>query len=222
MAGMRVVVVATAPNGNVDVADLRKKAGEHRDRLSALMITYPSTHGVFEDEIKDICAIVHEHGGQVYMDGANMNAQVGLDEPGLHRRGRLPSEPAQDVRHSARGRRPRHGSDRRRGAPGALPAGTSAREDRRRARDSRRIRGAVGEREHPADFLRLYPHARRVRGDRRHTLRHPECELHQGAARAALSRALRAGKRPRGARTDLRPARVQGSQASRKWMSRNG
>ncbi|PYR73012.1 MAG: glycine dehydrogenase (aminomethyl-transferring), partial [Acidobacteria bacterium] len=81
MAGMRVVVVATAQNGNVDVDDLRKKAAEHRDRLSSLMITYPSTHGVFEDEIKTICAIVHEHGGQVYMDGANMNAQVGLTSP---------------------------------------------------------------------------------------------------------------------------------------------
>jgi glycine dehydrogenase len=81
MAGMRVVVVATAPNGNVDVGDLRKKAEEHRERLSCLMITYPSTHGVFEDEIKNICAIVHEHGGQVYMDGANMNAQVGLTSP---------------------------------------------------------------------------------------------------------------------------------------------
>ena len=81
MAGMRVVVVATAPNGNVDIEDLRKKAAEHRDRLACLMITYPSTHGVFEDEIKTICGIVHEHGGQVYMDGANMNAQVGLTSP---------------------------------------------------------------------------------------------------------------------------------------------
>jgi len=81
MAGMRVVVVASAPNGNVDVADLKKKAAGHRDRLSCLMITYPSTHGVYEDEIREICAIVHEHGGQVYMDGANMNAQVGLTSP---------------------------------------------------------------------------------------------------------------------------------------------
>ena len=81
MAGMRVVVVATAANGNVDVADLRRKAAEHRGHLSSLMITYPSTHGVFEDDIKEICAIVHEHGGQVYMDGANMNAQVGLTSP---------------------------------------------------------------------------------------------------------------------------------------------
>ena len=81
MAGMRVVVVATAANGNVDVADLRRKAAEHREHLSSLMVTYPSTHGVFEDDIKDICASVHEHGGQVYMDGANMNAQVGLTSP---------------------------------------------------------------------------------------------------------------------------------------------
>jgi glycine dehydrogenase len=81
MAGLRVVVVASAQNGNVDVDDLRRKAAEHADRLSCLMITYPSTHGVFEDDIRDICAIVHEHGGQVYMDGANMNAQVGLTSP---------------------------------------------------------------------------------------------------------------------------------------------
>jgi glycine dehydrogenase len=81
MAGMRVVVVASAPNGNVDLAELRRKAAAHRDRLACLMITYPSTHGVFEDDIREICDIVHEHGGQVYMDGANMNAQVGLTSP---------------------------------------------------------------------------------------------------------------------------------------------
>ncbi|MGZ8469433.1 MAG: aminomethyl-transferring glycine dehydrogenase [Gemmatirosa sp.] len=82
MAGMRVVVVGTDQHGNVDVADLRKKAAEHSEKLAALMITYPSTHGVFEEAVKDICAIVHEHGGQVYMDGANMNAMVGLARPG--------------------------------------------------------------------------------------------------------------------------------------------
>jgi glycine dehydrogenase len=81
MAGMRVVVVATTREGNVDVEDLRAKAEQHRDRLAALMITYPSTHGVFEDAIVEICRIVHERGGQVYMDGANMNAQVGLTSP---------------------------------------------------------------------------------------------------------------------------------------------
>jgi glycine dehydrogenase len=78
MAGMKVVVVACDAQGNVDIADLRAKAEAHADRLAALMVTYPSTHGVFEAGIKKVVAIVHEHGGQVYMDGANLNAQVGL------------------------------------------------------------------------------------------------------------------------------------------------
>jgi glycine dehydrogenase len=81
MAGMHVVVVASASDGSIDLADLEAKATEHGDRLAALMVTYPSTHGVFEDAIQDVCAIVHRHGGQVYMDGANMNAQVGLTSP---------------------------------------------------------------------------------------------------------------------------------------------
>ena len=82
MAGMRVVVVATAPTGDVDVDDLHTKIAEHGDRLAALMVTYPSTHGVFEDTIGDICASVHDAGGQVYVDGANLNALVGLARPG--------------------------------------------------------------------------------------------------------------------------------------------
>src|SRR5687768_633917 len=81
MAGFKVVVVATASNGNVDVADLKKKAEEHAKDLAGLMVTYPSTHGVFEDSIRDICDTIHKFGGQVYMDGANMNAQVGLTSP---------------------------------------------------------------------------------------------------------------------------------------------
>jgi glycine dehydrogenase len=81
MAGMRVVVVASTAEGNIDVADLKKKAEQYRDSLAALMVTYPSTHGVFEESIQDVCAIVHANGGQVYMDGANMNAQVGLTSP---------------------------------------------------------------------------------------------------------------------------------------------
>ena len=81
LAGMTVVVVANAPDGGVDLADLRAKASAHRDRLACLMITYPSTHGVYEPHIREVCAVVHEHGGQVYMDGANMNAQVGLTSP---------------------------------------------------------------------------------------------------------------------------------------------
>jgi glycine dehydrogenase len=82
MAGFRVVVVDCDERGNVDLNDLEKKAAAHRDSLGALMVTYPSTHGVFEERIRDICRIVHDHGGQVYMDGANMNAQVGLTSPG--------------------------------------------------------------------------------------------------------------------------------------------
>ena len=82
MAGYRVVVTACDKDGNIDMADLRSKAEQHREKLAALMITYPSTHGVFETTISDICQLIHAHGGQVYMDGANMNAQVGLTSPG--------------------------------------------------------------------------------------------------------------------------------------------
>jgi glycine dehydrogenase len=81
MAGMKVVVVACDTNGNVDLADLKAKAEQHREHLAALMITYPSTHGVFEEAVIDICGIVHDNGGQVYLDGANLNAQVGLVRP---------------------------------------------------------------------------------------------------------------------------------------------
>ncbi len=81
MAGMKVVVSKTDANGNIDVVDLRAKVEQHKDDLAALMVTYPSTHGVFEESIREICELVHTHGGQVYMDGANMNAQVGLTSP---------------------------------------------------------------------------------------------------------------------------------------------
>ncbi|MFC0268453.1 aminomethyl-transferring glycine dehydrogenase [Kushneria aurantia] len=82
MAQMKVVVVECDSRGNIDLEDLRQKAGQHSARLSAIMLTYPSTHGVFEEGIREACRIVHEHGGQVYIDGANMNAQVGLCRPG--------------------------------------------------------------------------------------------------------------------------------------------
>ncbi len=82
MAGMHVVVIACDDHGNVDLDDLKHKAVEHADRLGALMVTYPSTHGVFEDQIREICAVVHDHGGQVYLDGANLNALVGVARPG--------------------------------------------------------------------------------------------------------------------------------------------
>ncbi len=82
MAGMDVVVVACDENGNINVDDLKAKAGQHKENLACLMVTYPSTHGVFEERIREITSIIHTHGGQVYMDGANMNAQVGLTSPG--------------------------------------------------------------------------------------------------------------------------------------------
>ena len=83
MAGFKVVPVACDDQGNIDVADLKAKAEQHADKLGALMVTYPSTHGVYESTIVEICEVIHAHGGQVYMDGANMNAQVGLTSPGL-------------------------------------------------------------------------------------------------------------------------------------------
>lgn len=81
MAGMRVVVVGCDEHGNIDIDDLKKKAEKHKNALSALMLTYPSTHGVFEERVRDMCSIVHENGGQLYLDGANMNAQVGITSP---------------------------------------------------------------------------------------------------------------------------------------------
>jgi glycine dehydrogenase len=83
MAGMNIVLVKCDEQGNIDVNDLREKAAEHKDRLAVLMVTYPSTHGVYEEAIQEITSIVHQYGGQVYMDGANMNAQVGLTNPAI-------------------------------------------------------------------------------------------------------------------------------------------
>ena len=83
MVSLKVVVVECDKDGNIDLNDLRKKAEEVSENLSCIMVTYPSTHGVYEESIKEVCDIVHQHGGQVYMDGANMNAQVGVTSPGL-------------------------------------------------------------------------------------------------------------------------------------------
>ena len=83
MAGLNVVVVKTDPDGNIDLADLKEKAEKYRENLAAAMITYPSTHGVYEEGILEAIKIIHDNGGQVYMDGANMNAQVGLTNPGI-------------------------------------------------------------------------------------------------------------------------------------------
>jgi glycine dehydrogenase len=83
MAGMKVVVVRSDEDGHIDTDDLKEKAAQYKDQLAGLMVTYPSTHGVFEESIPDICRTIHDNGGLVYMDGANMNAQVGLTSPGL-------------------------------------------------------------------------------------------------------------------------------------------
>jgi glycine dehydrogenase len=199
LAGMPVVIVACDDKGNINVDDLRAKAAKHAANLSSLMVTYPSTHGVFEASIREICAIVHEHGGQVYMDGANMNAQVGITSPAsigadvchlnLHKTFAIP-----------------HGG----GGPGMGPIGVAAhlapflpghpgRQDRRRARDLARVGGAVGQCQHSADLIRLRAHARRGRHDGVHRGRHSERQLPQGAAREGLPGALHGRQRPCGA-----------------------
>ena len=122
MAGMRVVVVACDEHGNVDLDDLRVRLAEHGEHVAALMITYPSTHGVYEQAVGEICGLVHDAGGQVYVDGANLNALVGLAQPGPVRRRRLAPEPAQDVLHPARRRRAGRRAGRGARPPAALPA----------------------------------------------------------------------------------------------------
>jgi glycine dehydrogenase len=106
MAGMRVAVVASAADGDVDLDDLRRLVAEHGDRVAAAMVTYPSTHGVYEAGISELCRIVHEAGGQVYTDGANLNALVGVARPGDFGADVSPPQPAQDVLHPARRWRP--------------------------------------------------------------------------------------------------------------------
>ncbi|KMQ53141.1 hypothetical protein ACS96_31130 [Pseudomonas aeruginosa] len=208
MVGMRVVVVACDARGNVDVEDLRNKASEHKERLAALMITYPSTHGVFEEAIREICAIVHDCGGQVYIDGANMNAMVGLCAPGkfggdvshlnLHKTFCIP-----------------HGG----GGPGVGPIGVRAhlapflpRPRSRRAQGRRGERGAVRQREHPADHLDVHPHDGRRRPQARLGNGHPQCQLHRPPPGGALPGALRRRQRPGRPRMHPRPASAQGQQ----------
>ena len=109
MAGMEVVVVETDKHGNISSDDLEAKVEKYSARLAALMVTYPSTHGVFEHKIKDFCALIHQHGGQVYMDGANMNAQVGLNESRAHRSRCMSFKSSQNILYSSRRRRTWYG-----------------------------------------------------------------------------------------------------------------
>ena len=180
------------------------------------MVTYPSTHGVFEEDIQDICAIVHEHGGQVYMDGANMNAQVGLTSPAaigadvchlnLHKTFAIP-----------------HGG----GGPGMGPIAVAAHlapylpghpvvEPAARQAIRAGVGGAVGQRQHPADFVRLHPHARRATGMTDATR---YAILNANYIKARLERHYAVlyaqPQRPRRARDDLRSAPVQAGAARR-------
>ena len=188
------------------------KAAAHRDRLSCLMVTYPSTHGVFEDRIREICAIVHEHGGQVYMDGANMNAQVGLTSPAaigadvchlnLHKTFAIPhggGGPGMGpiaVGRASRAVPARALRSCRPAAPTAIPAVSAA------------PWGSASILLISYGYIRMLGARRRDRGDAH---RDAQRELPQGAARAALSGALRRQEGPRRARADLRSAAVQGS-----------
>ncbi len=199
MVGMDVVVVACDIRGDVDVDDLRAKAAAHAKDLAAVMITYPSTHGVFEEHISEICDIVHGHGGQVYLDGANMNAQVGLSRPGdygadvshlnLHKTFCIP--------HGGGG--PGMGPIGVKSAPQAVPVGTS-RDRRRRAAPGRPgIGGAIRFGLDPDHLLHLHPDDGRRRPDARHRACDPQRQLHRHQTRSAFPGALQECQRPGGA-----------------------
>ena len=190
MVGMRVVVVACDEDGNVDLDDLTAKLESHRREVAALMVTYPSTHGVFEEAIGDICAAVHDAGGQVYLDGANLNALVGVARPGrfgadvshlnLHKTFCIPhGGGGPGVGPVAVARPPRPVPALAPGRPGGRTADTGGR---------RRLGGAVGLGGHPAHPVGLHRHdgARRAAtGDRGG---HPQRQLHRPAPRPGTTR----------------------------------
>ena len=196
MVGMEVVVVACDRRGDVDVEDLSAKAARHSQYLAAMMITYPSTHGVFEEHIREICDIVHRHGGQVYLDGANLNAQVGLSRPGdygadvshlnLHKTFCIP-----------------HGG----GGPGMGPIGVKAHlapflpghpaVDGSAPRSRAGIGGAVRFGVDPDHLLHLHPDDGWRRPGARHRDRDPQCQLHRKPAPSAFSGAVPQRQRPR-------------------------
>ena len=188
MAGLRVVVVATGPTGDVDLDDLRAKIDEHRGALAALMITYPSTHGVYEADVREVCDAVHAAGGQVYVDGANLNALVGVARPGafggdvshlnLHKTFCIPHGGGGPGRR-ARSRWP---STWRRSCPGA---GWSA-------RCRRRPYGSPGVLPIPWAYLRLMGLRRAAPG---HAHRGRRGQLRRRAAGASTTRCSTPGRR---------------------------
>ena len=210
MAGMRIVIVNCDAEGNVDLVDLKAKAIHHDSHLNALMITYPSTHGVFEEAVQEICDIVHAHGGQVYMDGAKHERAGGTHESRSDRGRRVPPEPAQDVRHPSRRWRSRHGADRGRRTPRAVPAWSRDHPDRGRRRHPGDVGGTMGERQHRADLVRLYQDARSDRCRASDPHRDSQRQLLEVAPRRALQRALHRPTRSGCPRADLRSAAVQG------------
>ena len=155
MVGMDVVVVKCDDNGDIDIDDLTAKAREHGEKLAAIMVTYPSTHGVFEEGIREVCDIVHEHGGQVYMDGANLNAQIGLTSPGFHWLRCQSPEPTQNLLHSPWRRRSRCRTNRGEVASCALSSGSQTFGGQRSRRPAR-LGSRVWFRRNTADFLRLH------------------------------------------------------------------
>ena len=185
MCGMSVVVVGADRNGNIDIDDFRAKAEQHSGRLAACMITYPSTHGVFEGRIREICDIVHAHGGQVYLDGANLNALVGLARPGdigadvshlnLHKTFCIP-----------------HGG----GGPGMGPIGVKAHlipflpGDPETGERGRGLGRALWLGLDPADLLELLPADGRPRADPGDAHRHPQRQLYRQASRRGVPGAL--------------------------------
>ena len=209
MAGMKVVVVKSAADGSVDMDDLRAQCEEHRDDLAAIMVTYPSTHGAYEDTIVDLCEMVHDAGGQVYLDGANLNALLGYANPGefggdvshlnLHKTFCIP--------HGGGG--PGVGSGGRARAPGAVPPEPwHAPRGRQAHRHRPDQRSAVRLGRDPADLvgLRAVDGCRGAHpGDRRGSARG---ELRRGAAAGPLPGALPRSQRPGRARVHPRPART--------------
>ncbi len=215
MAGMKVVAIRSDERGNIDVDDLRAKAAAHRDTLAALMVTYPSTHGVFEGSIREICAIVHEHGGQVYMDGANMNAQVGLCRPGdigadvchlnLHKTFCIP-----------------HGG----GGPGMGPIGVAKHLapflpghpliNLEHPQACGTVSAAAwGSAVDPADQLGLHRAHGLRRPDRGDQDRDPQRQLHRPPPRGTLRGSLQRARRAGGARVHHRHPAVQGQRRHR-------
>ena len=189
MAGMQVWPVKSAPNGDVDLDDFAARAAEAGERLAACMITYPSTHGVFEETVREVCRITHDHGGQVYIDGACRPGEAGRD-----RRRREPPQPAQDLRHPPWRRRPGDGADRGACASGAFPA---RRSPHGRGRGGQR--GALRFGLDPADLLGLLPDDGGRGADPGDARGDPERQLHRGPPARGLPDPVHGQQGPRGA-----------------------